>query len=236
MINIVIPLAGEGKRFQEVGYTVPKPFIDIYGKSMIQRVVESLNIDAIYTFIVRKEHVQEYSRFEIFKRISKNNYDIIVLNKITEGAACTTLLAKEYINNNNELIIANADQIIEWCPTEFLNHARKFDGCILTFKANHPKWSYAKINNELVVEVAEKKVISDMATVGVYYWKYGSDYVKYAEQMINKNIRTNNEFYVCPIYNEAILDNKRIGVFEVKNMYGVGDPESLENYKEYLNE
>ena len=83
--------------------------------------------------------------------------------------------------------------------------------------------------------VAEKKVISNNATVGVYYWRYGKDFVKYAEQMIKNNIRVNNEFYVCPVFNEAIRDNKKIKIKNVDSMWGLGTPEDLDyflkNYK-----
>jgi dTDP-glucose pyrophosphorylase len=110
-------------------------------------------------------------------------------------------------------------------------NADQIDGGILTFKATHPKWSYAKLDdNGFVSEVAEKKVISDNATVGVYFWKQGSDYVKYAEQMIAKNIRVNNEFYVCPVFNEAIADGKKIRVKEISKMWGIGTPEDLNNF------
>jgi dTDP-glucose pyrophosphorylase len=110
------------------------------------------------------------------------------------------------------------------------------DGGIVTFKAIHPKWSFAKVNeNGLVTEVAEKNPISDNATVGYYFWKHGSDFVKYAEQMISKNIRVNNEFYVCPVFNQAIEDQKEIKIFNVEKMWGLGTPEDLnyylENYK-----
>ena len=108
--------------------------------------------------------------------------------------------------------------------------SKKVDGGILTFKAMHPKWSYAKTDkNGNVCEVAEKKVISNNATVGVYYWKHGEDFVKYAEQMIKKNVRVNNEFYVCPVYNEAIKDKKIIKIKNIESMWGLGTPEDL-NY------
>jgi hypothetical protein len=115
--------------------------------------------------------------------------------------------------------------------------ADDIDGGILTFKATHPKWSYAQLGDDgFVSEVAEKKVISDNATVGLYYWRNGSEYVKYAEQMIAKNIRVNNEFYVCPVFNEAIQDGKKIKIKPVPGMWGIGTPEDLDyflkNYKE----
>jgi dTDP-glucose pyrophosphorylase len=147
-------------------------------------------------------------------------------------------LAKELINNDSSLLLANSDQFVEWNSNECLYAftADGIDGGIVTFKATHPKWSFAKLNDEgFVSEVAEKNPISDIATVGIYYWKHGSDYVKYAEQMIEKNIRVNNEFYVCPVFNEAINDSKKIRVKNIDKMWGIGTPEDLnyflENYK-----
>ena len=153
------------------------------------------------------------------------------MDGITEGAACTTLLSRDIINNDQPLLIANSDQYVDWDTSEFLYKMQEqdADGGMLTFKSTHPKWSFAKVDdNGTVIEVAEKKPISDIATVGIYYWKKGSDYVKYAEQMIEKNIRYNNEFYVCPIFNEAIQDGKVIKTFNIEKMWGLGTPEDLD--------
>jgi dTDP-glucose pyrophosphorylase len=142
------------------------------------------------------------------------------------------LLAKEFIDNDNPILMANSDQYIEWDAFEFMknNINNNFDGSILTFEATHPKWSFVKIDNEgFVTEVAEKKPISNIATVGIYWWLKGSDFVKYAEKMIEKDIRVNNEFYICPVFNEAIAEDKKIGIFNVDEMWGIGTPEDL-NY------
>ena len=231
-LNILIPMAGAGSRFQKAGYIFPKPLIEINNKPMIQCVIDSLKLDGNYIFIVQKEHQEKYNINSVLK-ILKPNCKIIELDEITEGAACTTLLAKKFIDNNNPLIIANSDQYIEWDSIRSMYNfnSKKIDGSILTFEAIHPKWSYAKVdNNNLVTEVAEKKVISKNATVGVYFWKKGNDYVKYAEQMIQKNIRVNNEFYVCPVFNEAIKDKKRIIIDPVDEMHGLGTPDDLNNF------
>ena len=231
-MNILIPMAGAGKRFFDAGYIFPKPLIEIDNKPMIQWVIESLNLQANYIFIIQKEHQEKYNIKSVLK-ILQPNCKIIELDHLTEGAACTTLLAKEYINNDDPLIIANSDQYINWNSSKaFYNfNSKNLDGAILTFEAIHPKWSYAKCNNEgFVTEVAEKKVISRNATVGVYYWKHGSDYVKSAEEMIKKNIRVNNEFYVCPVYNEFLLKNKKIKIHKVDKMWGLGTPEDLNNF------
>ena len=163
------------------------------------------------------------------------NCTIVQVDGLTEGAACTTLLAKNFINNDEPLIIANSDQYVEWNSNEcmYAFKADSIDGGILSFESTHPKWSYAKLDADgFVSEVAEKKVISNDATVGIYYWTKGSDYVKYAEKMIEKNIRINGEFYVCPVYNEAILDGKKIRVKKIEKMWGIGTPEDLAYFLE----
>ena len=152
---------------------------------------------------------------------------------MTEGAACTALLAKEFIDNEDPLFFANSDQWVDWNPIEFMYRMQETDadGGIVTFEATHPKWSFAKVNESgIVTEVAEKNPISTHATVGYYYWKHGSDFVKYADKMIEKNIRVNNEFYVCPVYNQAIEDGKIVRIHEAKEMWGLGTPEDLEYF------
>lgn len=230
-LNVLIPMAGAGSRFSAAGYTFPKPLIEVRGKPMIQVVVENLNIEANYIFLVQKEHYDKYNLKYMLNLIAPG-CKIVQVDGITEGAACTTLLAKEFIDNDAPLVMANSDQFVEWNSNECLYafSADSIDGGILTFKATHPKWSYAKLDDDgFVSEVAEKKVISDEATVGVYYWRHGSDYVKYAEQMIEKNIRTNGEFYTCPVFNEAIGDGRKIRVKNIDKMWGIGTPEDL-NY------
>ena len=236
-MNVLIPMAGAGSRFSSAGYTFPKPLIEVNGKPMIQVVIENLNIDANYTFVVRKEHYEKYSLQYLLTLIAPG-CNIVQVDGLTEGSACTTLLAKEYIDNEHPLLLANSDQFMEWNSNECLYafNADGIDAGILTFKATHPKWSYAKVGPDgFVSEVAEKKPISNDATVGVYFWKKGSDYVKYAEQMIEKDIRTNNEFYICPAFNEAILDNKKVRVKEIERMWGIGTPEDLNYFLEHYN-
>ncbi len=237
-MNVLIPMAGAGSRFEQAGYTFPKPLIEVDGKPMIQVVVENLNIDAKHIFIVQKEHYEKFNLKYLLNLITDGNCEIVQVDGITEGAACTTLLAKQFIDNNEPLVMANSDQFLEWDSNEFMYSmvADNVDGGIVSFEATHPKWSFAKLGEDgFVTEVAEKKPISNIATVGVYYWSKGSDYVKYAEQMIDKDIRTNNEFYVCPVYNEAIGDDKKIKVFPIDKMWGLGTPEDLKNYLENYN-
>lgn len=228
-LNILIPAAGHGARFAQAGYSFPKPLIEVMGKPMIQMVVENINVDANYIYVVQKEHAEKYNLKSCLDLITPN-CKMILVDKVTEGAACTTLLAKEFINNDNPLFMINCDQWIDWDSSDFFYKMNETgcDGAILNFgPTTHPKWSFSKIENGFIIQVAEKEVISNIGNVGGYYWARGSDYVYYAEQMINKNIRVKNEFYVAPVYNEAILDKKIILPYMVKEMLGVGTPEDL---------
>ncbi len=233
--NILIPMAGAGSRFSQAGYTFPKPLIEVLGKPMIQLVVENLNINANFIYLVQKDHYEKYNLNYLLNLLTPN-CTIVQVDGITEGAACTTLLAKEFIDNDKHLIIANSDQYVDWDSNGFYYSMinDNIDGSMLTFNATHSKWSFAKINEDgYITEVAEKKPISDIASVGVYGWNKGSDYVKYAEQMIKKDIRVNNEYYVCPVINEAIADNKKFKTYKVNKMNGIGTPEDL---NAFLNE
>jgi HAD superfamily hydrolase (TIGR01509 family) len=236
-LNVLIPMAGAGSRFEQAGYTFPKPLIEVKNKPMIQVVIENLNLDANYIYVVQKAHREKYNLDTLLNLLTPG-CKIVETDGLTEGAACTALLAKEYIDNDNPLFFANSDQFVEWDSNEFMYKMQETDadGGIVSFTATHPKWSFAKVDERgLVTEVAEKNPISDIATVGYYYWKHGSDFVKYAEQMIEKNIRVNNEFYVCPVFNQAIEDCKEIRTFNTTGMWGLGTPEDLnyylENYK-----
>ena len=229
-LNVLIPMAGAGSRFEKAGYTFPKPLIDVNGKPMIQVVVDNLNLDANFIYVVQKSHRQKYNLDTLLNLITPN-CTIIEVDGLTEGAACTALMAKDLINNDNPLFFANSDQYVEWNSNEFMYKMQEtnFDGGIVTFKSTHPKWSFVKLDeNNFASMVAEKNPISDLATVGYYFWKNGSDFVKYAEQMINNNIRVNNEFYVCPVFNEAINDGKKIITFNASKMWGIGTPEDLD--------
>jgi len=197
-------------------------------------VVENLWVEANFIYVVQKEHREKFNLDTMLELITAGQCTVIEVDGITEGAACTALLAKDFINNDDPLFFANSDQFVEWRPIDFLYkmQEQQADGGIVTFKDTHPKWSFAKVDQEtnLVTEVAEKNPISDNATAGYYYWKRGSDFVKYAERMIEKDIRVNNEFYVAPVYNQAIEDGRAIRIFEADKMWGLGTPEDLDYY------
>ena len=237
MINIVIPMAGMGSRFAQAGYAKPKPFIDVDGKPMIARVIDNLYYPgAKYILIGRKEHLQEEK--ELVEEIkSKYNAEFIAIDKLTEGTACTVLYARKLINNDNPLLIANSDQLVDISVQQYiddcLNKGR--DGSILTFKDAelNPKWSFARIDADgIVTEVQEKKAISEFATVGIYFFTKGKDFVDHAIDMIINNDRVNNEFYTCPVYNYSIADGKKVIIYNIEQdqMHGLGTPEDLEAY------
>lgn len=242
MLNIVIPMAGAGSRFVKAGYITPKPFIEVLGKPMIVRVLENLSYqDARYILIVRKDHIQK-EKLLIDKLKQEFNVVFIPIDKLTEGAACTVLFARKYINDETPLLVANSDQIIDMKLSDYIDDCknRSLDGSILTFidKSRDIKWSYAKLDeNKIVEEVREKEAISDFATVGLYYYEKGKDYVNSAIDMIIENERVNDEFYTCPVYNYFIKHNAKIGIYNIEQyqMHGLGTPEDLESYKEHLN-
>ena len=233
--NIVLPMAGRGSRFKEQGYTDSKPFIDVNGKPMVARVIENLNIefDSRFEFIIicQQEDFEKYD-FSIFEKvIGHNNYKVIPLQGTTEGAACTLLTAKKHINTKIPLLTFNSDQLIDYDVNNTFSRLSLHDGGMPCFYGEGTDWSYAKVGEEgYVVEVAEKKQISNDATAGYYYWNRGSDFVKYAERMIKLNDRVNNEFYVAPVYNYAIKDGKRIVITKVDKVYELGTPEYLKSY------
>ena len=236
-------MAGRGSRFQDAGYAFPKPLIEIKGKTMIEVVINNLRptCDHKFIFICQKEHYEKFDLYNVLKNATNGKFEIIQIDGITEGAACTVLTALKYINSDHDLLIANSDQFVQIDINKFIKTGQKKgqDGLIMTFPSSHPKWSYARVDKKnRVIEVAEKKVISDKATVGIYYYKKGSDFVEGAQSMIEKDIRFNNEFYVCPTYNELILSNKNIGIYsiDIEKMHGLGTPEDLNSFLKKLDE
>jgi dTDP-glucose pyrophosphorylase len=228
-------MAGNGSRFANVGYKDPKPFIDVFGKPMISWVINNMRIDANYTFIVKEQHCKEYN-VETLLKCMVPDCNIIKIKDTTEGAACTVLLAEEYIDNNRPLIIVNSDQWIEWDCEEFLfnflikdiTHSVRIN----TFYANgSEKWSYAEVDDDgYVIDVKEKEPISTHATTGVYLWRHGKEFVKYAKKMISENKRTRGEFYVAPVIKEAIDDGHLVSIDSAKEFWSLGVPDDLEYF------
>ena len=235
MIRIVVPMGGEGKRFAERGYTFPKPLVEIAGRPMIEIVVGNLTPreEHQFVFVCREEHHQKFALFDVLRLIAPG-CRVIGMRQPTAGALCSVLLAMEELNNDEELLVANADQFIDVPIDNFLKSARSknWDGYMMTFPSTHPKWSYAREENGEVVAVAEKRPISHHATVGLYYFRCARDFIAAAESMLLKNASLGGEFYVCPVYNELILKGKKIGILPIKReeMHSLGTPEDVERF------
>lgn len=240
-MNIVMPLAGRGTSFLSQGIDTPKPLIQILGKPMILWATDALNFvsDPTFIFIVRDEHIKKYKIDKELKKLYKGSrVEIINTDGITEGAACTVLQAKELINNDSELIIYNPDQYFKSNLKEILQKKdENIKGVIPVFYATHPRWSYVQVDKEgVVIQVREKEQISTKATVGLYYFTHGKDFVWAAEKMISKNIRIINEFYVSPTYNQLIERGDRIVTSECISMWGMGTPEEVKRFEKYYKE
>src|SRR5919201_733175 len=233
-LNVVIPAAGQGKRFAEVGYQHPKPLIDVEGRPMIAWVLENFAGVGRPIVVMQQRHIEQYCA-DFHVRELAADAEIVPVHGMTEGAACTVLLAEQLIDNGSELVLANSDQYVDVDVAGFVQRMRDrgADGGILTFRDDHPKWSYARTDADgRVIEVAEKVVISDQATVGIYYFRRGADFVAAARRMIEKDARVNGEFYVCPVFNELIAAGATVYVDEIEksSMHGLGTPEDLEAF------
>lgn len=236
MITIIVPMAGAGKKFIDKGYTFPKPLIEVHGRPLIEIVAENLRPKEPhrFVFICQREHLEKYALSDVLELIAPESA-VVAIPADTGGALCTVLLAVEAIPRQGEILIANSDQYVEASVDAFLSRCRldDADGCIMTFPSTHPKWSYAKVDEAgHVVTVAEKRPISKNATVGLYYFKTGEMFIQAAERHILKGARTSGEFYVCPVYNELILDGRKITTFPIakKEMFSLGTPEDLEAF------
>jgi NDP-sugar pyrophosphorylase family protein len=236
MLQIVVPMAGRGSRFVKAGVMVPKPLIPVGGRPMIEWVIENIRPARPHRFIFLclKEHLERYPEVPAELTHLCPRCEIIPVNAVTEGAACTVLLARALVNSGDPLMIANSDQIVDLPINQYLaaGDAPGVAGLIMTFWSDHPKWSYCRIRDDGTVgEVVEKQVVSNEATVGIYNFRSGSDFVGAADAMIAANLRVNNEFYVAPCYNQLIKQGMKIITMrtgrEYEGMYGLGIPEDL---------
>lgn len=236
MLNIVVPMAGRGSRFVKAGYELPKPLIEIHGHPMIECVTKNISPKTAHRFIYLclAEHLEKYNLEARLKSFSPN-CEIISVDKVTEGAACTVLLAREFIDNDEPLMIANSDQFVDIDINDYLAAGAGLDGLIMTMFADDNKWSFIKFDEDKnVTTVREKEVISNEATVGIYNFARGRDYVKSADKMIELDLRVNNEFYVAPVYNIFIDGGAKVGFYNVgkldAGMYGLGVPDDLNKF------
>jgi dTDP-glucose pyrophosphorylase len=238
MLNIVVPMAGRGSRFADAGYTLPKPLIPIHGHPMIRVVIDNLTPsgDHLFHFLILREHAERY-QLDAHLQAWAPGCRIIFVDSVTEGAACTVLLAREFIENDHPLMIANCDQYIDADIDAYLQSMNDADGLIMTMWADDPKWSFVRRDAQgRVVEVVEKQVVSNEATVGIYNFRRGADFVQAAEAMIAAGLRVNNEFYVAPTYDQLIHRGARIECHSIgrldAGMHGIGVPADLNAFCE----
>jgi len=234
MTTLIIPMAGRGKRFEEQGYIFPKPLIEVNNKLMIEYVLENFGSikDLNHVFIVLEEHDKQFQISTVLKQLVPSAR-IKILPAITEGAAQTVLTVDELISDDEDIIVCNCDQWLEWDACDFLEKARNYGGhTIVTFTSIHPKFSYVKYDGTRVTEVKEKVPISSIATTGIYYWKTWKDFKWGANSMIEKNRRTKGEFYVCPVYQEHVERGDNIQIYPVV-MHSLGTPEDLREFTEW---
>ena len=235
MLEIVVPMAGRGSRFAAQGYALPKPLIPVRGVPMIRLVIDNLRPSAPhrFTFVCQRPHLDDYDLAGHLRDWAPGCH-VVGIDRVTDGAACTVLLARDLIDPANPLMIANCDQYIDVDIDRYLAalDADDLDGLIMTMHADDPKWSFVGFDAAGKVDrVVEKQVISDEATVGVYNFRRAGDFVRAADAMIARNLRVNNEFYVAPVYNLLIEAGANVGVYSVgrvgAGMYGLGVPEDL---------
>ena len=238
MLNIVVPIAGRGSRFATAGYQLPKPLIPVHGQPMIHAVVCNVRPQRPhrFVFLALRDHLVEYPLRETLERVAPG-CTIVAVESVTEGAACTVLLARDLINSCDSLMLVNSDQWVDVRIDDYLDEMRRAgaDGLIMTMTADDPKWSFVGLDHRRrVTRVVEKTVISNEATVGIYNFRRGRDFVRAADRMIAKNLRVNHEFYVAPVYNELIEEGAEIAIYNVgregAGMYGLGIPSDLERF------
>lgn len=239
-MNILFLLAGDSKAFEEQGYLYPKYLLEIDGKPLVQHVIEHVAVTRPnrHIFVVRKEEVERF-HFESVLQLLSPQAEVIVAEGATHGAACTALLAVELIDNEEPLLIVNGDQIVELPLDEALDSFEKegLDGGIIVFDSVHPRWSYVRLNDDdRVIEAAEKRPISRNATAGLYFFAKGRDFVTAAKEMIRKDANVGDAFYVCPAYNELLLNQGAIGVYRIsrENYHSLALPQGVQAYEEKL--
>jgi len=235
MVNIVIPMAGNGSRFPREKYFYPKPLLDVNGQPMIRRAILSTGFKGTWHFILRQNEFLELTKKIISETIESPKFYEVGYE--TEGPASSVLLFKDSINNDHELIVLNCDQIMEWDPSLFFHNVRLYDGCVVTYTSDSEKNSYARIDKQgLILEMREKEVISNIGLTGIHYWRKGSYFVNSAESMIADNERApNGEFYVAPTYNYMIKNQQKVGIYHIPNeqFHPVGIPVDLDKFIKY---
>lgn len=235
MLNIVVPMAGAGRRFTQAGFTRPKPLVPVLGEPMVRVVIDNLRpqLEHRFVFVTQAKHVEEYGLADKLTEWAPGCV-VVQIDGVTDGAARTVLRASIYIENDDSLMIANSDQYVSASTDAFLADMadRNLDASIMTMTSSDPKWSFVGFDAAGAVEqVVEKVVISNEATVGIYAFARGRDFVECARRMIEKDLKSSGEFYVAPVYNELLARNGSVGTYNIgadgDGMHGLGTPSDL---------
>lgn len=228
-MKVILPMAGNGQRFFDDGYILPKPLIDVKGKPMFKRVLDNLHLDNINPWcIVRQDHVDLYEIDKVIREYYPNAH-IIITPGITDGAACTVRLAANMFGGE-PMIVANCDQLMVWNHKHFYEETQSTSfpgGLIPVFLPNHDKPIHSYVDADAydnLLQLKEKEIIGPLATVGVYYFGDETKFIKAHKEQIDANDKVNDEFYLAPVYN-YIKEN--VGVFRIEEMIGMGTPEEL---------
>ena len=236
MLNIVVPMAGRGSRFADAGYALPKPLIEVHGVPMIRLVIANLTpaTPHRFHFLIQRAHEEAHGLGALLRDWAPGA-TVTPIDGITEGAACTVLLARKLIDSDDPLMIANCDQYIDADIDAYLAAQGDADGLIMTMWADDPKWSFVRRDAAgRVTQVVEKEVVSNEATVGIYNFRRGRDFVRAADGMIAADQRVNGEFYVAPVYDMLIAEGARIECFGIggvgSGMHGLGVPADLDAF------
>lgn len=237
MINILIPLAGSNQFFNESEYPYPKPLIEINNKTMIEHVIN--NFDSIkkqkqFIFIVNSEDCRKFHLDNVLNLLTNNTCKIIKIDNETKGAACSAMMAIEYINNDTPLIIANADQLFDDNLDDVLSDFKDYDGGVVSFESIHPRWSYVRVDDENnILETAEKRPLSKHAIAGLFYFTNGKDFISSSMNMIKKDANVNGLYYISPTLNEMVLENKKLTIKIINNnkYHTFYTPKKIEEYE-----
>lgn len=241
MINILIPMGGKSDFFDSHEYVYPRSLIEISGKTMIQRIIENYSEfdNKHFIFVTNQADCETYHLDSILRLLTDSKCDIVKLSGQTKGAACSTLMAIELINNETSLIIANGDQVIEapLAKIEKQFQVEALDAAVVTFESIHPKWSFIRADkSNRVIEAAEKRPLSKNAIAGFYYFRKGQDFVSAAMQSIAKDAHVNDIFYIAPVLNELVLAGKQIGyhAIDASAYHSFYSPAKIAEYEHWL--
>lgn len=236
-VKIIIPSGGVGKRFHNTEFVDLKPFIKYNNKTIFEHILDSLSSNKyeVQFFIIIQEQFKNKYISDIKKIESNYNCKFKYVNLLTEGTTCTSLFLYDELDSNDFVILMNCDQLIDISLDEYIDQHLKndADGSLLCFIGNEPnKWSFVIEENNLVKKVVAKDSVSNIVVCGWYAWTKAKNFIKYAIQQIINLDKVNNEYYLCPVYNYAIKDNKKIIAIKIKKskMHGLGTPEDLRDY------